>query len=80
MYPILPVSLDCPFFIAPWVFSNVYLRIVFASVFLPRNTIGFVMVVLRKRRYLINAHDALSPLPSNTSIMPRLSVLFIEET
>jgi hypothetical protein len=25
VYPMLPVSLDCPFFIAPSVFSNVYL-------------------------------------------------------
>ena len=24
VYLILPVSLDCPFLIAPWVFSNVY--------------------------------------------------------
>ena len=26
MYPVLPVSLDCPFLIAPSVFSNVYFR------------------------------------------------------
>jgi hypothetical protein len=26
VYPMLPVSLDCPFFIAPLVFSNVYSR------------------------------------------------------
>ena len=25
VYPILPVSLDCPFLITPWVFSNAYL-------------------------------------------------------
>jgi hypothetical protein len=25
VYPMLPVSLDCPFLIAPLVFSNVYL-------------------------------------------------------
>jgi len=25
-YPILPVSMDCPFWIAPSVFSNVYLK------------------------------------------------------
>ena len=27
VYPVLPVSLDCPFSIAPSVFSNVYLRL-----------------------------------------------------
>ena len=27
VYPVLPVSLDCPFFTAHSVFSNVYLRI-----------------------------------------------------
>ena len=27
--PMLPVSLDCPFCIAPWVFSNVYIMIFF---------------------------------------------------
>jgi len=27
VYPMLPVSLDCPFSIAPSVFSNVYLRL-----------------------------------------------------
>jgi hypothetical protein len=26
VYPMLPVSLDCPFFIAPSVFSNLYLK------------------------------------------------------
>jgi len=26
VYPVLPVSLDCPFLIAPSVFSNVYFR------------------------------------------------------
>ena len=26
MYPVLPVSLDCPFLIVPSVFSNVYFR------------------------------------------------------
>ena len=26
MYPVLPVSLDCPFLIAPSVFCNVYFR------------------------------------------------------
>ena len=26
MYPVLPVSMDCPFFIAPSVFSNVQLN------------------------------------------------------
>jgi hypothetical protein len=26
VYPVLPVSLDCPFLVAPSVFSNVYLR------------------------------------------------------
>jgi hypothetical protein len=24
VYPMLPVSLNCPFVIAPWLFSNVY--------------------------------------------------------
>jgi hypothetical protein len=27
VYPILPVSKDCPFLIAPSVFSNVYLQL-----------------------------------------------------
>jgi hypothetical protein len=27
VYPMLPVSLDCPFLIAPEVFANVYLRV-----------------------------------------------------
>ena len=27
VYPMLPVSLDCPFLIAPSVFSNVYLQV-----------------------------------------------------
>jgi len=26
VYPVLPFSLDCPFFLAPSVFSNVYLK------------------------------------------------------
>ena len=26
VYPMLPISLDCPFFIAPSVFTNVYLH------------------------------------------------------
>ena len=26
VYSLLPVSLDCPFFIAPLVFSNIYLN------------------------------------------------------
>jgi hypothetical protein len=26
VYHMLPVSLDCPFLIAPWEFSNVYLQ------------------------------------------------------
>jgi hypothetical protein len=29
VYPMLPVSLDCPFLIAPSVFSNVYLESMF---------------------------------------------------
>jgi len=29
LYPMLPVSLHCPFFIAPSVFSNVYLCYLF---------------------------------------------------
>jgi len=29
VYPMLPVSLDCPFCIAPSVFSNVYLNLFF---------------------------------------------------
>ena len=32
VYPLLPVSLDCPFLIAPLVFSNVYYNIAFRSV------------------------------------------------
>jgi hypothetical protein len=28
VYPMLPVSLDCPFFIAPSVFSNIYFVVV----------------------------------------------------
>jgi hypothetical protein len=26
VYPMLPVSLDCPFLIAPLIFSNVYIE------------------------------------------------------
>jgi len=32
VHPMLPVSLDCPFFVAPSVFSNVYLRLTDISV------------------------------------------------
>ena len=31
VYPMLPVSLDCLFLIAPWVFSNVYLSCVLCT-------------------------------------------------
>ena len=31
VYPMLPVSLDCPFLIVPSVFSNVYLRVSYQS-------------------------------------------------
>ena len=31
VYPMLPVSLDCPFLIAPSVFSNVYLNIIYSQ-------------------------------------------------
>ena len=34
VYPMLPVSLDCPFLIAPSVFSNVYLIIGSSYIFL----------------------------------------------
>jgi hypothetical protein len=29
LYPVLPVSLDCPFLIAPSVFSNVHFHVLF---------------------------------------------------
>jgi len=32
VYPILPVSLDCPFLITPSVFSNVYLISTFGNI------------------------------------------------
>ena len=31
VYPMLPVSLDCLFLIAPWVFSNVYLYVLYSD-------------------------------------------------
>jgi hypothetical protein len=40
VYPILPVSLDCPFLIAPSIFSNVYLVI-------PSSSRVFVFVLCR---------------------------------
>ena len=33
VYPLLPVSLDCPFLISPLVFSNVYLQFLWIAHF-----------------------------------------------
>ena len=44
VYPLLPVSLDCPFFIVPSVFSNVYLQFLWFLHFLlsPRYSLTFM--------------------------------------
>ena len=42
VWPMLPISLDCPFLIAPSVLSNVYFQIIFASIY----CIVFVFVFL----------------------------------
>jgi len=43
LYPILPVSLDCPFFIAPSVFSNVY----------PISTRGIILIEDHVKIYVV---------------------------
>ena len=51
VYPMLPVSLDCPFLIAPSVFSNVYL-LTLKKLYSPKSTCWW----LNKNRYCISGY------------------------
>ena len=70
VYPLLSVSLDCPFLIAPLVFSNVYYNIAFRSVICEGLTFySHVEITVMTDGNISPRGEVLAP---NTSLLPPL--------